>query len=138
LNRDQYRLYQLIWQRFVASQMTAAVYDTLSVEVAGKFAENEYILRASGSIVQFLGFLVVYEEAKDEDLAADDSEDTRIPAGIEEGQKQHLNRLLPEQHFTQPPLVLPKPHWCVPWKRMALAGHPPTHLSWAPSSSAAM
>ncbi len=102
LNRDQFRLYQLIWQRFVASQMESAVFDTLSVEVTGSGA-GEYLLRASGSTVKFLGFLVVYEEAKDEDKASEEEEDTRIPAGIEEGQKQRLVRLLPEQHFTQPP-----------------------------------
>jgi DNA topoisomerase I len=103
LNRDQFRLYQLIWQRFVASQMTAAVYDTLSVEVSGKTGEHEYLLRASGSTVQFLGFLIVYEEAKDEDQVSEEAEDSRIPAGIEERQPQTLIRLLPVQHFTQPP-----------------------------------
>jgi DNA topoisomerase I len=103
LNRDQFRLYQLIWQRFVASQMTAAVYDTLSVEVVGQSQANEYLLRASGSTVKFLGFIVVYQEAKDEDAIPEDAEDSRIPAGIEEGQLQNLLRLLPEQHFTQPP-----------------------------------
>jgi len=103
LNRDQFRLYQLIWQRFVASQMEAAVFDTLSVEVTGKGANNEYMLRASGSSVKFVGFLIVYEEAKDEDKTTDEEEDTRIPAGIAEGQAQRLVRLIPEQHFTQPP-----------------------------------
>jgi DNA topoisomerase I len=104
LNRDQFRLYQLIWQRFVASQMTAAVYDTLSVEVTGIKNGREFLLRASGSTVQFLGFMVVYEEAKDEDQApSEEAEEARIPAGIEEGQKQRLVKLLPEQHFTQPP-----------------------------------
>jgi DNA topoisomerase-1 len=104
LNRDQLRLYQLVWQRFVASQMEAAVFDTLSVEVTGKSASHEYLLRASGSTVKFIGFLVVYEEAKDEDQAPEEEEENaRIPAGIEEGQAQKLVRLLPEQHFTQPP-----------------------------------
>jgi len=104
LNRDQLRLYQLVWQRFVASQMEAAVFNTLSVEVTAKSVAHEYLLRASGSTVQFPGFLVVYEEAKDEDKASEeDEEDTRIPAGILEGQSQRLVRLLPEQHFTQPP-----------------------------------
>jgi DNA topoisomerase-1 len=103
LNRDQFRLYQLIWQRFVASQMEAAVFDTLSVEVTGKGNTNEYLLRASGSSVKFIGFLIVYEEVKDEDKAAEEEEDTRIPAGIAEGQLQRLVRLIPEQHFTQPP-----------------------------------
>jgi len=104
LNRDQLRLYQLIWQRFVASQMEAAVFDTLSVVVAAKSTDHEYLLRASGSTVKFPGFLVVYEEAKDEDqVAEEEEENARIPAGIEEGQSQKLVRLIPEQHFTQPP-----------------------------------
>jgi DNA topoisomerase I len=104
LNRDQYRLYQLVWQRFVASQMESAVFDTLSVEVTGKSPQHAYLLRASGSTVKFVGFLVVYEEAKDEDQAPEDEEENaRIPARIEEGQAQKLVRLLPEQHFTQPP-----------------------------------
>jgi len=103
LSRDQFRLYQLIWQRFVASQMEAAVFDTLSVEVTG-IKTNEYLLRASGSTVKFPGFMIVYEEAKDEDRPAEEEEESaRIPAGIEEGQVQRLVRLIPEQHFTQPP-----------------------------------
>ena len=104
LNRDQLRLYQLVWQRFVASQMESAVFDTLSVEVTAKSAQHEYLLRASGSTVKFPGFLVVYEEAKDEDqVSEEEEENARIPAGILEGQNQKLVRLLPEQHFTQPP-----------------------------------
>ena len=104
LNRDQFRMYQLVWQRFVASQMEAAVFDTLSVEVTAKSDQHEYLLRASGSTVKFPGFLVVYEEAKDEDqVSEEDEENARIPAGILEGQSQRLVRLIPEQHFTQPP-----------------------------------
>jgi DNA topoisomerase-1 len=96
-------LYQLIWQRFVASQMTSAIYNTISVEVTGKGSAHEYLLRASGSTIKFIGFLVVYEEAKDEDTHTEEEEETRIPDGIQEGQVQHLVRLIPEQHFTQPP-----------------------------------
>jgi DNA topoisomerase I len=104
LEPAMYKLYRLIWQRFVASQMEAAVYNTLQVEVTGKTNEHEYLMRASGSDVKFAGFLVVYEEAKNEDFKADDDdENVRIPAGIAEGQKQELIRLIPEQHFTQPP-----------------------------------
>ncbi len=103
LSPDQFRLYQLVWQRFVASQMEAAVYDTLSVEVTGKTGEHTYLLRASGSSIAFPGYLVVYEEARDEDQKPDEEESVRIPAGIVEGQAQELIRLLPEQHFTQPP-----------------------------------
>ena len=104
LEPAMYKLYRLIWQRFVASQMEAAVYDTLQVEVTGKTKEHEYLLRASGSTVKFAGFLVVYEEAKNEDVKSEeDDENVRIPAGVVEGQKQELIRLIPEQHFTQPP-----------------------------------
>ncbi len=104
LETAMYKLYNLIWQRFVASQMEAAVYDTLQVEVSGKTDTHEYLLRASGSAVKFPGFLVVYEEAKNEDAKTEeDEENVKIPAGIAEGQKQELVHLIPEQHFTQPP-----------------------------------
>jgi len=104
LETPMFKLYQLIWQRFVASQMESAVYDTLQVEVMGKSSEHEYLLRASHQVVKFAGFLVVYEEAKSEDLKTEEEEeDVKIPDGIEEGQKQELVRLIPGQHFTQPP-----------------------------------
>ncbi len=104
LEAAMYKLYNLIWQRFVASQMEAAVYDTLQVEVTGKTDAHEYLLRASGSAVKFPGFLVVYEEAKNEDVKREEEEENvKIPASVAEGQKQELIRLIPEQHFTQPP-----------------------------------
>ncbi len=105
LTRDQYRLYQLIWQRFVASQMMPAVYKTLSVEVLGKGDQKEYLLRASGSQLIFPGFLVLYEEGRDEDQTEEEEGDSdRIPIDdIKEDQVQNLKELLPEQHFTQPP-----------------------------------
>lgn len=103
LNRDQFRLYQLIWQRFVASQMEAAVYDTLSVEIDAASTAHQYLFRASGSTLKFPGYLVVYEESQDEDQKSEDADNVRIPAHLEQGQKQKLNRLIPEQHFTQPP-----------------------------------
>jgi DNA topoisomerase-1 len=103
LNRDQFRLYQLVWQRFVASQMSPALYDTLSIDVLGKTHLHNYIFRASGSTVLFQGYLIVYEEARDEDQKTDEEETTRIPPGLTEGQQQELVRLIPEQHFTQPP-----------------------------------
>jgi DNA topoisomerase I len=103
LEPAMYKLYRLIWQRFVASQMEAAVYDTLQVEVTGTTNEHEYLLRASGSAVKFPGFLVVYEESESEESRRSEEENVKIPAGVEEGQKQELIRLIPEQHFTQPP-----------------------------------
>ncbi len=103
LTHDQFKLYQLIWQRFVASQMESAVFDTLSVEIDANGTAHQYLFRASGSTLRFPGFLVVYEDAKDEDQKGEDEDNVRIPAGLEEGHHQKLERLIPEQHFTQPP-----------------------------------
>ncbi len=104
LNRDQLRLYQLIWQRFVASQMESAVFDTLSIDISGARQEQEYLFRTSGSAVKFPGFLVVYEETHDEDFVLPDEEHAiKIPAGLQEGQAQRIVKIDPEQHFTQPP-----------------------------------
>ena len=105
LDPAMFKLYQLIWQRFVASQMESAIYDTLTVEINGQ-GEHQYLFRVAGSVVKFPGFLVVYEESKDEDAKpaeGEEQENTRIPADLSEGQKQNLTKLLPEQHFTQPP-----------------------------------
>ncbi len=105
LEPAMFKLYQLIWQRFVASQMEAAAYDTLTVEITGTLA-HQYLFRTAGSVVKFPGFLVVYEESKDEDakpVEGEDDENVRIPPNLAEGQKQTLARLIPEQHFTQPP-----------------------------------
>ena len=103
LSPEQFKLYQLVWQRFVASQMESAVYDTLSVEVTADGKLHQYLFRASGSTIKFPGFLIVYEEAIDEDQKSQEPENVKIPAGLEEGQRQKLIRLIPEQHFTQPP-----------------------------------
>lgn len=104
LSPEQFKLYSLVWTRFVASQMEAAVFDTLSVEITAKGEQHQYLWRASGSTLRFPGFLIVYEEAKDEDTRTEDEErNVRIPEGIAEGQPQKLIKILPEQHFTQPP-----------------------------------
>src|SRR5512136_238073 len=105
LEPAMFKLYQLIWQRFVACQMEAAVYDTLSVDVNGSGSEHTYLFRAAGSSVKFPGYLIVYEEAKNEDKKTEEEDEmnVRIPGSIVENQKQELIRLIPEQHFTQPP-----------------------------------
>jgi DNA topoisomerase-1 len=108
LNRDQERLYTLIWQRFVASQMTNAIYDTMSVGVGATptptspTEEWPYRLQASGSRVRFKGFLTIYEETRDEDAAPDAEEGIILPE-LAEGERVDLLKLWPEQHFTQPP-----------------------------------
>ncbi|NOY98467.1 MAG: type I DNA topoisomerase [Chloroflexi bacterium] len=106
LNSSQFKLYRLIWRRFVASQMAAAVYDTLQVEVTGRSDAHQYLLRASGSLVKFAGFLAVYGDMRNGNgngNKKNGDENVRIPAGVVEGQAQALVRLIPEQHFTQPP-----------------------------------
>ena len=103
LDPAMFKLYRLIWQRFVASQMAPAIYNTLKVEITGKTSGHTYLLRASGSTIKFSGFLAVYEESQSEEAKRAEEEIVRIPAGVKEGQKQELVRLIPEQHFTQPP-----------------------------------
>ena len=102
--RDLNRLYQLIWERFVASQMSSAVYNTLRVEIkAGLTLDNApYLLRVSGSTIKFRGFLALYEDTRDEDSSADPDEGRILPELTEE-ELLDLIRVLPEQHFTQPP-----------------------------------
>lgn len=91
LSKDQYRLYKLIWERFVASQMSPAVYDTLSV----KLAAGDYTFRASGSRLRFSGFLEAYSKGEEED--------EKIIPKLTQGDILQAEQLLPEQHFTQPP-----------------------------------
>lgn len=132
LDRDQWRLYDLIWKRFIASQMAGAVYDATSVDIEARPADGQsappagedaraltpaappaYLFRATGSIVRFPGFLKVYEEGRDEgDTSAGDTSngageswsatDRRLPE-LAENENLSLLRLLPAQHFTQPP-----------------------------------
>lgn len=103
LNRDQFRMYQLIWRRFVASQMAAAIYDTINVEVTATTTSHSYLLKATSSTVRFKGFLELYEETKPRDQAATENGDTPIPAEVAEGQVLRLIQLIADQHFTQPP-----------------------------------
>jgi DNA topoisomerase-1 len=102
LTRDQLKLYTLIWQRFLASQMTAAIYDTMSVEIEAQNGAT-YLFRVAGSTLKFAGFLVLYEEARDEDTAPEDEAEARNIPPLSVDDLLTLARLLSEQHFTQPP-----------------------------------
>jgi len=115
LRRDELRLYKLIWERFVASQMAAAVYDQTTVDVDAKGRAKKYVFRATGSVLKFAGFTAVYEEARDED--ATEAEKAADGAALRNGgtkgrimlplleEQEGLNNhgLLPKQHFTEPP-----------------------------------
>ncbi len=103
LTADQFKLYNLIWQRFVASQMANALYNTMRVEIeAGEGLARPYLFRVSGSTLKFPGFLALYEDAHDEDSAVDEDEGRILP-DLKAGERLDLLDLLPEQHFTQPP-----------------------------------
>ncbi|ARU62445.1 DNA topoisomerase I [Tumebacillus avium] len=95
LSRDQFRLYKLVWDRFVASQMSSAVLDTMTVDIAA----GETRFRATGSKIKFPGFMTLYIEGNDE--GKDDDEKFLPP--MEEGQQLKDPEVEPKQHFTQPP-----------------------------------
>lgn len=106
MGTDLSKLYKLIWERFVASQMANAIYNTLRVEVRAGLTDKEmpYLFRATGSVIQFAGFLALYEETKDED-APSSTEEGRIAMNLDvkENDPLDLLKLDPVQHFTQPP-----------------------------------
>jgi DNA topoisomerase-1 len=97
---DMFRLYQMIWQRFVASQMVPAVFDQTTVDVSA----DDYTFRASGSVVKFDGYLTVYQVVREEEEKEDqgDTESRMLPQ-LQEGERLRLETIRPEQHFTEPP-----------------------------------
>lgn len=95
LTNDQYRLYRLIWSRFIASQMAPAVYDSVVVDVISA----GYIFRGSFSSQKFSGYTAVYEESRDDE---GEEKELKLP-NLREGEKLKLNKLEPEQNFTKPP-----------------------------------
>jgi DNA topoisomerase-1 len=118
LSKDELKVYSLIWNRFVASQMKPAVYDEIVVDIGGtpRGGGPSYLLRAKGSTLKFKGFLAVYEEAKDEkreekpkaeetaapsEEAEPDATGTQLPP-LTEGEVLALRKLDTDQHFTQP------------------------------------
>ena len=106
LKRDQYRLYRLIWSRFLASQMSPAIYDTVSADImvgdAGTvIGKRPYLFRATGSTLRFPGFLALYEESKPTDRPSNG--ETHVPSDLKSNEFLDLLELLPKQHFTQPP-----------------------------------
>ena len=103
LSSDQYKLYRLIWQRMVASQMSPAVMDTTSVDIVAVRDDNaRYLFRATGSVVKFAGFMALYMEGKDEGETEEEEGRKTLPP-LAENEVLELVQLLPEQHFTSPP-----------------------------------
>src|ERR1700723_2017557 len=103
LKEDQFKLYQLIWQRFVASQMMPAVFDQTTIDISA----GDYTFRAAGAGQKFDGYLRVYQTPaavtdRDDDEKDDDGEGKNLPR-VEEGQVLRLDQIRPDQHFTEPP-----------------------------------
>lgn len=96
LSTEQYKLYSLIWRRFIASQMVPAIYDTVSVDIIA----GTYLFRATGSVLKFAGFLSLYEEKQDEEQ---EDETRKLLPNLEEGQLLTCQKLLHTQSFTRPP-----------------------------------
>ncbi len=105
LTSEQARLYELIWNRMVASQMADAVLDSTRVDVHAAASGNPtYLFRASGSVVRFLGFRALYTEQRDEGAQRDgEDDDARTLPPLQQGQPLDCTGLTPDQHFTQPP-----------------------------------
>ena len=115
LDADQFKLYDLIWKRFVASQMASAIFDTTAVDIradrrpptadsglpSAVSGQPEFLFRANGSILKFRGFLAVYREGKDD--AEEQDETNKILPPLERDEPLDLLGIYPEQHFTQPP-----------------------------------
>ena len=100
LPEDMFKLYQMIWQRFVASQMVPAVFDQTSIDIAA----GDYTFRASGSVIKFEGYLAAYQAVKDEEEKEDEGDaETRTLPRVTEGEELRLETIRPEQHFTEPP-----------------------------------
>src|ERR1700730_6836923 len=103
LAEDEAKLYALIWQRFVASQMTPAVFDQTTIDVDAKGKDGaDYIFRATGSVEKFNGFLRGYKEGQDARDEDDEEEKSKLPV-VTQGEVLKFKAILPEQHFTEPP-----------------------------------
>src|SRR5205823_4370864 len=98
LTKDQLALYRLIWERFLASQMMPAVYDTVSAEIEA----GRCLFRAQGATLKFKGFTAVYEESREDDAPSEEEAEGAVPQ-LQEGEVLRLSGLEPKQHFTQPP-----------------------------------
>jgi DNA topoisomerase-1 len=101
LEQDMYNLYELIWNRFVACQMSQAVFEQTTVDITG----GDYLFRATDTVPKFRGFLQVYEESSDEAERQGDDDDpvSRLPDSLRVNDRASVTNVLPHQHFTKPP-----------------------------------
>jgi DNA topoisomerase I len=130
LTADQYKLYELVWQRFMASQMAPAVFDTTTVDflMAGKTTpDRSYLFRATGSVVKFQGFLALYRETREETEAKALEDEQELPV-LEVGNKVPVREIVPNQHFTSPPPRFSEASLVKELERLGI-GRPSTYAS---------
>ena len=131
LSADQFKLYQLVWQRFMASQMAPAVFDTTTIdfdlECGPKDARRNFLFRSTGSIVKFQGFLALYREAREEgDHKA--LEDEQALPELAKGEQVPVQDVTPNQHFTEPPPRFSEASLVKELERLGI-GRPSTYAS---------
>ncbi|MBU6366021.1 MAG: type I DNA topoisomerase [Gemmatimonadetes bacterium] len=127
LTADQFRLYQLIWQRFMASQMAPAVFDTTTADFNLAAGERQYLFRATGSVVKFQGFLALYKEAREEGDAKALEDEQALPP-LEQGEQVPVEAITSAQHFTEPPPRFSEASLVKELERLGI-GRPSTYAS---------
>ncbi len=127
LKDDQFKLYQLIWQRFVASQMAPAVFDTTTLDFSLTGKAERYLFRATGSIIKFNGFLALYKETREEGDGKALEDEQALPAA-KQGDLIPLQELVPNQHFTEPPPRFSEASLVKELERLGI-GRPSTYAS---------
>ncbi len=127
LSPEQFKLYQLIWQRFMASQMAPAVFDTTTVDFNIQTAKHQYLFRATGSVIKFKGFLSLYKETREEGDSKALEDEQALPS-IEAGAKVPVKEIKPTQHFTEPPPRFSEASLVKELERLGI-GRPSTYAS---------
>jgi DNA topoisomerase-1 len=133
LSPDQFKLYTLIWQRFMASQMAPAVFDTTTVDfdIAAKeqpqIGRRSYLFRSTGSIIKFQGFLALYREAREEGESKALEDEQALPV-VEVGENVPVKSITPSQHFTEPPPRFSEASLVKELERLGI-GRPSTYAS---------
>ena len=133
LSDDQFKLYQLVWQRFMASQMAPAVFDTTTVDfdvagtAVGAAKAQRFLFRATGSVIKFQGFLALYKEAREEGEGKALEDEQELPS-LAQGESVPVREITPSQHFTQPPPRFSEASLVKELERLGI-GRPSTYAS---------
>ena len=133
LSPDQFKLYQLVWQRFMASQMAPAVFDTTTVDfdipakVQPQIGRRSYLFRSTGSIIKFQGFLALYRESREEGDSKALEDENELPV-VEVGENVPVQSITPSQHFTEPPPRFSEASLVKELERLGI-GRPSTYAS---------